>query len=110
MPCCVAGALFILNIMAFVRWFKRTILRKEPDEYEENFWTPPRVKLRDKLKSIFSDRKRRKIIIGFLVFEAVLVAVIWLAGGFEYIQHGIEVISADQDVSLEHIGQCCVEK
>lgn len=110
MPCCVIGALFILQIMACVRWFKRVILKKEPDENEENIWIPPKVKMRDKLKSIFSDNKRRKIIIGFLFFEAVLVAAVWLAGGFEGIQRGIEMILADPDVSLEYIGECCSEK
>lgn len=110
MPCCVIGALFALQLMAVVRWFKRTVLRQEPAEEDENLWIPQRTKLRDKLKCIFSDPKRRRKIIILFCLEVVLVAVVWLLGGFEAIWHSISAFSQNPDASIEHIPECCTER
>ena len=92
MPCCVIGALFVLQLMVAVNWFRRVILRKKPHEFDENMWIPPGTKWGDRVKSLFSDRKRKKLIIGFLCIEAVLLLTVWLLGGFEVVVHGIGIM------------------
>ena len=93
MPCCVIGAMFMLQLLAVVRWFKRVILRKAPTEDEKDLWTRPKEKLRFKVKKTLSDPGRKKVFIMILAAEAILFVAVWMIGGFKIFRHGYEALS-----------------
>ena len=107
LPCCAIGALFIMQVLALYKWFKRVVLRKPPDEDEEEYWRPAKSKTSEKLKLLIKNPKTKRILIITLVFEMILIIIVWSVGGFEVIQKSIETIKANPDASLEYIWDCC---
>lgn len=107
LPCCAIGALFIMQVLALCKWFKRVVLRKPPDEDEDEYWSPSKPKIMDKFKSVIKNPKTRRLLIIIFVFETILITIVWSVGGFEVIQKSIETIKANPNASLEYIWDCC---
>lgn len=74
LPCCALGALFFIQLMAFTRWFKRVILRKKPEEDEQDYWVPDSKSVKGPFKLLFADKRKRTIAFLALAIE-VLIAI-----------------------------------
>lgn len=86
LPCCIAGALILIQLMAFVRWFKRVILRKAPEENEQEYWTPDRPLAGERLKKLFSKHRTRVAVLSILV-EITVIGLFLAFGGLDMIRH-----------------------
>lgn len=102
LACCAIGALFIIQLMAFSRWFSRVILRKPPEEDEEDYWLPERVSIKDRLTSFLSNRRRLKILSIAVTVQITLCVATYIFGGFAIIEMGYAAIVQDTPTTFKH--------
>ena len=84
-PLCVMGSLFFVQVMAFIRWFYRVILRK-PVAGDGEFWEPEKVSFADRIQLALQDRKKCMLIGCLIAAEVVLAIVVYHFGGFKIIR------------------------
>jgi hypothetical protein len=106
LPCCMAGAFFIIQFMGIYRWFCRKVLKKDMGN-EEDYWHPTKVKFKDKLKTMLSDPRKRRAFIVMIAFETIVLLVVSYSGGFEVISKSIKLISDNPNASVSYIWECC---
>jgi hypothetical protein len=87
LPCCIFGALLIVQALGFTRWFRRFILRKPPKPGEDELWSPERASLRERMRRVATGRGRTRVAIVAVLGEVAVFAVVYAVGGFEIIGH-----------------------
>jgi hypothetical protein len=87
LPCCIFGALVLVQFMAFSRWFKRKVLRRPIEETEQHYWTPEKVPLKQRMKAVLAGRGRARVAALAVLGEVVIFAVVFAFGGFDFITH-----------------------
>jgi len=106
MPCCAAGAFFIFQLMVVYRWFNRAVLKKEVDD-ESEFWKPEKKGPLNKMKALFGDPQKRKVIISLFALQVAVISAVYFLGGFEMLGHAFKAAFLKPDTSLEEILDCC---
>ncbi len=84
-PLCVIGSMFFIQLMAFIRWFYRVILKK-PVAGDGEYWMPEKVPFRQKVQIALQDRRRCMLIGTLIAAELLLALVVYWVGGFEVVK------------------------
>ena len=84
-PLCVIGSVFFIQLMGFIRWFHRVILRK-PVEGDGEYWVPERIPYKEKIQLALKDRRKCMIVGSVIAAEIVLAIIVWQVGGFKIIK------------------------
>ena len=103
LPCCALGAIFLIQFLAFSRWFNRAVLRKPLEENEEDYWVPERVTIKDRLRKIVSNCRRMRIAAIALMAEIAVFVAVYAFGGFDMIQKGYTSFLEDPSATLKHL-------
>lgn len=84
-PMCVIGSVFFIQLMGFIRWFHRVILRK-PVAGDGEYWEPEKISYKEKMQLALQNRKRCMLIGSLIVAELIVALVVWQVGGFKIVR------------------------
>ena len=84
-PACVAGAVFLAQIFALWRWFRRVVL-KNPVADDEDYWDPVCM-LSPRMQAIVADKRKLALLFAVIALELVAAVVLLKIGGFRFIKH-----------------------
>lgn len=84
-PACVAGAVFLAQIFAVWRWFRRAVL-KNPVPDDEDYWNPVCM-LSPRMQAIASDKRKLAALFAVITLEVIAAVVLLKIGGFQFIRH-----------------------
>lgn len=83
-PACVAGVVFLAQLLAIWRWFRRVVLRN-PVEDDEDYWDP-KCMLSPKMQALASNRRKLAVLMIVIVIEIIVAFIILKNGGFMFIR------------------------
>ncbi len=84
-PACVAGVVFLAQLLAIWRWFRRVVLRN-PVEDDEDYWDP-KCLLSPKMQALAADRRKLAVLFIVIGIEFIAAWIILRNGGFMFIRH-----------------------